>query len=223
MNPPACRLIALAVVLLISLSIALPALGQKTDELQEVNQLIKQGQLDRALERVDAYLATRPKDSNGRFLKGVILSEQNKPNDAIKVFTDLTHEFPELPEPYNNLAVLYASQGHYDKARTALEMAIRTHPGYATAHENLGDIYARMASQAYAKALQLDKTNSTAQTKLKLINELFPAGRPTPSPSPKGEKPAKVGGELTPESAVDESARVTDGSIKTTTTQSSDE
>ncbi len=114
-----------------------------------------------------------PKDARGRFLKGLILAEQNKPNDAIKIFTELTQEFPELPEPYNNLAVLYASQGQYDKARSALEMAIRTHPSYATAHENLGDIYAKMASQAYDKALQLDKANAALQTKLNLIKDLF--------------------------------------------------
>jgi len=173
------RLITLAAALAAMLLIAPPAAAQG-DELQEVNQLFKQGQFDRALDRVDAYLKGKPKDARGRFLKGLILAEQNKPNDAIKVFTELTQEFPELPEPYNNLAVLYASQGQYDKARSALEMAIRTHPSYATAHENLGDIYAKMASQAYDKALQLDKGNTTAQTKLNLIKDLFSPGSPRP-------------------------------------------
>ena len=162
------------------------ATGAQTDELQEANQAFKQGKLDRASERVDAYLKTRPKDARGRFLKGIILAEQNKPNDAIAVFTSLTQDYPELPEPYNNLAVLYASQGQYDKARSALEMAIRTHPSYATAHENLGDIYAKMASQAYDKALQLDKGNTVAQTKLNLIKDLFSA-------SPRAPKPAVTG------------------------------
>src|SRR6266478_4423624 len=94
-------------------------------------------------------IADNPRDARARFLKGLILTEQNKPNDAIKVFTALTDDYPELPEPYNNLAVLYASQGQYDKARKSLEMAIRTHPSYAIAHENLGDVYAKMASEAY--------------------------------------------------------------------------
>jgi tetratricopeptide (TPR) repeat protein len=165
--------------LCIPLFAAAPAAAQN-DELQEASQLLRQGQLDRALDRVDGYLKSRPKDARGRFLKALILAEQNKPNDAIKLFTELTQEFPELPEPYNNLAVLYASQGQYDKARTALEMAIRTHPSYATAHENLGDIYAKMASQAYDKALTLDKANVTAQTKLNLIKDLFSSDtRPT--------------------------------------------
>ena len=171
---PRIRLTALVAMLFGTLLFAAPAIAQ-ADELQDASQLLKQGQHDRALERVDAFLKNRPKDARGRFLKGLILAEQNKPNDAIKVFTELTQDFPELPEPYNNLAVLYASQGQYDKARTALEMAIRTHPSYATAHENLGDIYAKMASQAYDKALQLDKGNTTAQTKLNLIKDLFQA------------------------------------------------
>jgi tetratricopeptide (TPR) repeat protein len=174
------RFVALAAALAATLLIAPPAAAQ-TDELQDANQLFKQGQFDRALDRVDAYLKGKPKDARGRFLKGLILAEQNKPNDAIKVFTELTQEFPELPEPYNNLAVLYASQGQYDKARSSLEMAIRTHPSYATAHENLGDIYAKMASQAYDKALQLDKGNTTAQTKLNLIKDLFSPGSPRPA------------------------------------------
>jgi tetratricopeptide (TPR) repeat protein len=190
---PSQRWYSLAGALMIAVLTGV-ATGAQTDELQEANQALKQGQLDRASERVDAYLKTRPKDARGRFLKGIILAEQNKPNDAIAVFTGLTQDFPELPEPYNNLAVLYASQGQYDKARSALEMAIRTHPSYATAHENLGDIYAKMASQAYDKALQLDKGNTAAQIKLNLIKDLFSASPRAPKPTVTGraEPPAKV-------------------------------
>src|SRR5690349_9363746 len=159
-------------VLAFGLGLATSVWGQ-ADPLQDANQLFRQGQFDRAMERVNNYLSSRPKDARGRFLKGLILTEQNKPTEAIKVFTELSQDFPELPEPYNNLAVLYASQGQYEKARNSLEMAIRTHPSYATAHENLGDIYAKMASQAYDKALQLDRSNTAAATKLNLIKDLF--------------------------------------------------
>jgi len=193
----AARLAAIAVCM----GLAAPVFAQG-DELQEAQQLLKQGQTDRAMERVEQYLKSRPKDARGRFLRGILLTEQNKPNEAIRVFTELTQEYPELPEPYNNLAVLYASQGQYDKARASLEMAIRTHPSYATAHENLGDIYAKMASQAYDKALQLDKNNQAAQTKLNLIKDLFvSAPRPpkvalakveSAKPPPATAKPAAV-------------------------------
>jgi len=154
----------------LAISFAVPAFA---DNLPEVQRLIKQGQYPQALEKVDAYLSSRPKDAQGRFLKGLIYTEMNKPADAISVFTKLSEDYPELPEPYNNLAVLYAQQKQYDKARTALEMAIRTHPSYAIAYENLGDVYAKLASQAYDKALQLDNSNSTTQNKLALIRDLI--------------------------------------------------
>ncbi len=150
------------------------------DTLQEANRLMKQGQFGPALEKTDQVLAAKPKDAQARFMKGLILTEMNRHNDAIAVFTKLTEDYPELPEPYNNLAVLYAQQRQFEKAKNALEMAIRTHPSYATAHENLGDIYARMASQAYDKALQIDSSNASAQSKLAMIRDLMSvAARPT--------------------------------------------
>ena len=143
------------------------------DELKDISQMAESGQQAAALERINTYLAANPKDAQAMFMKGIILAESNKREDAIKAFTDLTEKYPNLPEPYNNLAVLYADAGQYDKAKNALETAIKTHPSYATAHENLGDIYARMASEAYDKALQLDGGNSRAQSKLAMIKDLF--------------------------------------------------
>jgi tetratricopeptide (TPR) repeat protein len=143
------------------------------DEFADVNKHVKAGQYADALAKADSFLAQRPRDAQMRFLKGIILTEQNKPNDAIAIFTKLTEDFPDLPEPYNNLAVLFAAGGQYDKARAALEMAIRTNPTYATAHENLGDVYAKLASQAYDKALQLDSGNSGAKSKLTMVRTLI--------------------------------------------------
>jgi tetratricopeptide (TPR) repeat protein len=144
-----------------------------TTSLQDASQLFRQGHSAQALEKVNSYLAGNAKDPQGRFLKGLILAEMNRTPEAIKTFNELTDDYPELPEPYNNLAVLYASQGQYDQAKNSLEKAIRTNPTYATAHENLGDIYAKMASQAYDKALQLDKSNASAQMKLALVKDIF--------------------------------------------------
>ncbi|MDR0776497.1 MAG: tetratricopeptide repeat protein [Azonexus sp.] len=171
----------------LAIGLATPAFA---DELPEVQRLIKQGQYPQALEKVDAYLSTRPKDAQGRFLKGLIYTEMNKPTEAIGVFTRLSEDYPELPEPYNNLAVLYAQQRQYDKARTALEMAIRTHPSYAIAYENLGDVYAKLASQAYDKALQLDGSNAGTQNKLALIRDLITtSGKSNVKPTPAAAAP----------------------------------
>ncbi|WP_332777006.1 nuclear transport factor 2 family protein [Polaromonas sp.] len=162
------------------------------DDYDHVNRLIKAGQMGEALARADQYLAGKPRDPQMRFMKGVILTETGKPAEAINLFTKITEDYPELPEPYNNLAVLYAGQNQYDKARAALEMAIRTNPSYATAHENLGDVYAKLASQAYSKALQLDSGNAGVQPKLALIRSLLT------NPESKGQKPAAPAPTTTP-------------------------
>jgi tetratricopeptide (TPR) repeat protein len=177
--PPAFRWLALAAAL------ALYGPVVHADDYDDVNALVRAGQLSQALAKADLYLAGKPRDPQMRFLKGVIQSESGKPADAIATFTKITQDYPELPEPYNNLAVLYAGQNQFDKARASLEMAIRTNPSYATAHENLGDVYARLASQAYSKALQLDGGNSAVPPKLALIRTLFTADT-------RAQKPAAV-------------------------------
>jgi Flp pilus assembly protein TadD/ketosteroid isomerase-like protein len=159
----------LATLLAVVLGAALPA---HADDLDDAAKLLKAGQRDQALERVNRALAQKKDDPKARFLKGIILTEQGRTREAIDIFTKLTQDYPNLPEPYNYLAVIYAGQGQYDKARTALEQSIRTHPSYATAYENLGDVYAKLATQAYDKALQLDKSNTGAQNKLALVREL---------------------------------------------------
>ena len=169
----ASRLRSLAVAVAVGLGASM-ALAQ-TEDYAEVNRLLRSGQLAEALAKADQYLVGKARDPQMRFLKGVILTESGKTQDAIATFSKLTEDYPELPEPYNNLAVLYAGQSQFDKARAALEMAIRTNPSYATAHENLGDVYAKLASQAYSKALQLDGTNPGVAPKLSLIRNLFAA------------------------------------------------
>lgn len=175
---------------------AFVTLTASADEYGDVNQLIRAEKLNEALIKADAFLAAKPRDPQMRFLKGVIQRSSGKSAEAITTFSKLTQDFPELPEPYNNLAVLYASQSQFDKARSALEMAIRTNPSYATAHENLGDVYSRLASQAYSSALQLEGSNAAVPPKLALIKEVFkpnlksapapttPAPVPTPTPKP---------------------------------------
>ncbi len=192
----------LAVSVAVSAALCTPLVMAQTEDYAEVNRLMRAGQMSEALTKADQYLAGKPRDPQMRFLKGVIQTETGKQNDAIATFSRLTEDFPELPEPYNNLAVLYAGQSQFDKARAALEMAIRTNPSYATAHENLGDVYAKLASQAYSKALQLDASNTAVAPKLSLIRNLFSADakgvRPTtlaaatpPATPPRGQHPAR--------------------------------
>ena len=142
------------------------------DDLADAQRHIKRGQYVQAMEKIDNQLRATPDDAQARFLKGVIYSETEQTAEAIAIFTKLTEDYPEMPESYNNLAVLYARQQLYDKARMALEMAIQAHPTYATAYENLGDLHVKLASQAYTKAVQLDAGSKTAKAKLALARDL---------------------------------------------------
>lgn len=125
-------------------------------------------------------------------MKGLALYDQGNIREALEVFTKLTQDYPALPEPYNNLAVIYASQGQYEKAREALERSVRANPSYAAAHENLGDVYAKLAGQAYDKALLLESSNSAARRKLSIARQVL--GGQTTLAAVKQTQPAGMDG-----------------------------
>src|SRR5471032_3051985 len=163
-NLPYARIVSAAGMLM-----TLLATPVRADEMADVTKLLRAGKVVEALNKTNESLARHPADPQLRFMKGVLLTEQNKSDEAIAVFTKLTEDYRDLPEPYNNLAVLYAASGQYDKARVALERAIRTNPSYMTAYENLGDVYGKMASQAYDKALALGANNAPVKSNLTLL------------------------------------------------------
>lgn len=160
----------------------------QADEYTPVTELMRSGQWPQAMAKAQQYLAGKPRDPQMRFLKGLIEQDSGKPQDAIATYNTLISDYPELPEPYNNVAVLYAAQGQYDKARASLEMAIRTSSQYAIAHENLGDVYARLANQSYQQARLLDPANSTVNPKLSLLRQLFTSPAPTRAAAPQTDK-----------------------------------
>lgn len=160
----------LALARLLALAAGLTLAAARADEYSSVSQLLRAGKLAEAQERVDRHLAAKPRDPQMRYFKGLIQRESGQQAEAMATFTKLTEDFPELPEPYNSLGVIHAAQGDYDKARAALELAIRANPGYATAHENLGDIYVRLARQAYCRALQIEAGNSAVKSKVAQIS-----------------------------------------------------
>jgi Flp pilus assembly protein TadD len=140
--------------------------------LRDAQALLERKQYDEAIGKLDQLSQERPREPQARFMKGVALSDEGKTEEAIAVFRTLLADFPELPEPRNNLAVLYAKKGEYALARDELERAVQAAPDYAVAHENLGDIYARLAEVEYEKAVALDKRNRGAAAKLKLVRDV---------------------------------------------------
>jgi tetratricopeptide (TPR) repeat protein len=146
---------------------------QYIKELGEASALVRDKQYDDALAKLGVLLAQRPREPQARFLKGVVQTDQGHVDAAIATFTALTDDYPEIPEPWNNLAVLYAQKGEYESARIALENAVKSAPDWGLAHENLGDIYARLAATQYDRAAKLDKDNKTAAAKLVLARDLL--------------------------------------------------
>lgn len=160
-------------LLAVHLALLASPLAAADDPLDGIKRLIKEAQYEKALPRLNSFLKENPEHAEARFLKGLVLAESGNTEQAQQVFLALTVDYPDLPEPHNNLAVLYAAKGDYSLARNSLIQAISHRPNYATAHENLGDIYARMAGIAYGKALEIDTDNQTARVKLAMVRELF--------------------------------------------------
>ncbi|MFZ9375011.1 MAG: tetratricopeptide repeat protein [Burkholderiaceae bacterium] len=173
------------------LAVALAGGAAHADEYSDVNTLLRSGKMAEALAKAEQYLVGKPRDPQMRFLRAVIQADAGKTADAIAGLLQLVEDFPEIPEPYNNLAVLYAGEGQYERARGALEMAIRLNPNYATAHENLGDVYARLAGQAYSKSLQLEPANTAPAAKLRMLRELYNARLPARPAAAAPKAPAK--------------------------------
>lgn len=149
----------------------------------EVRRLAATGQAEAAMRLADASLASNPKDAAMRFAKAVLLADSGRAREAIALYAALSDEQPELAEPYNNIAALYAAAGDYELARAALEQAVRAQPAFAIAHQNLGDVLATLAARAYARALALEPVNPALQGKLALVRELLKTPAPTAVPA----------------------------------------
>ncbi|QIE23359.1 TPR repeat protein [Caballeronia sp. SBC1] len=162
-----------------------PALAQVStataDDTPAIDQAIAQKQWPSALAQLDARIKTNPRDVQAKFKRATVLARLNRDDEAIAAFTELTQAYPELPEPYNNLAALYAKKGRYDEARVALETATKANPSYALAYENLGDLYLRLASESYKRAQALgSKSPLTAQRVGDIQNIVSPPPRRRP-------------------------------------------
>ena len=157
----------------------------------------RSGRTDEAFELTEAALKADPRNAELRFLRGVLLTERGRTDEALEVFQTMADDFPELPEPYNNIAYIQASRGQWDQARRALEQSINVVPSYALAHENLGDIHLQLAAQAYARAGRLNPQSPSARRKLATSLDLIdrtqavPADSPT-LPNPRPGAPSQV-------------------------------
>ncbi len=177
--PPSPRLSCWKKLLrrLFLLLLLLISAAARADEYAEAQRLVRNGDLAAALQRVEKATQADPKDAKLRFLQGVILTDLKRDGEAMAVFQSLAEDFPELPEPYNNIALLHARAGRLAEARVALETALRNDPSQVTARQNLGDIYLRLAMQAWDIAAEAVPGDLGLQRKLRLARELVSPAR----------------------------------------------
>lgn len=157
---------------------ALVSIAPRAQEAREIDKLFRAGDATLAMQRVDKAIADKPRDAALRFQRAVMLAELGRASDAMAALNALIEDFPDLPEPYNNLAVLLAAQGRIDRARELLETALRYNPGYAVAHENLGDVYIRLAQREFDRAGAAGRSDEALQRKLTLTREMVAASQP---------------------------------------------
>jgi tetratricopeptide (TPR) repeat protein len=138
-----------------------------------VEELLRRGQAADALSTVNAALASQPRDAALRFLRGVALMDLQQDAQAVEVFTALAEEYPELPDPWNNLALLHVRAGQPDLARRALEVALRNDPSHRTARLNLGEVYLLLAAQSWQQAAQLAPLEPAQTRRLAAVRELL--------------------------------------------------
>ena len=124
----------------------------EVDQIKPTIQLLDSLQIDRK--------TSAAQSPQLRLMQSQVMAGLGQNQDAIKTLQLLIQEFPELPEPYNNLGVLLAAQGQYESAAEAFLTAIQARPNYKVAFQNLGDLYTAMAQLAYAKAKTLANDRS---------------------------------------------------------------
>src|SRR3546814_12206119 len=97
------------------------------------------------------------------FLHGRALAALGRDAQAIDLYQNMTTLYPELPEPWNNLAAEYVKQGKLDMAYDALQMSLSANPNYATAKENLGEVQLMLAQRSFQEASRLGAGQAQAQ------------------------------------------------------------
>ena len=159
-------------VLLLLVLVALATGSALADVPAEALRLAAAGQPAAALNAVDEALKGKPRDAELRFIRGVLLVDLGDREAARQTFTALSQEYPELPDPLNNLAVLQAAEGDLDSARVLLERALRNNPRHKAARENLGDVFLQLAIRQWQSIADEARPEPLLARKLLLAREL---------------------------------------------------
>lgn len=161
-------------------ALALPcAVPAWADDIADVRGLLARGEAEAALERTRAAAAAQPRDAQLRFLQAVALMDLKRDAEALALFTQLSQDYPELPDPQNNIALLHARAGRLEQARQALETALRNDPSHRLSRTNLGQVYLMLAVQAWEQVAAVGPLEPALQRRLEAVRALLqpPAAR----------------------------------------------
>ena len=141
----------------------------QSDPHDQVKKLLRQEKYERAVVLIDKYMAVNPRDPQMRFWKAWITDRTGDKQVALNMYLSLTQDYPEIAEPFNNLAVLYAAKGQFSVAKEALDAALRANPNFADAHENMGDVLIQLANYSYQRSLQINPTQRGVSRKITIL------------------------------------------------------
>jgi len=136
-----------------------------------------------AVERFDKVIAANPRNVQARFERAWALSQAGREDEAVQAFHEIAQEYPELPEPHNNLALIYARRGDLKRAEAELLAALEAKPGFAIGYTNLGDVYRKLAERSYAEALKRNPGDARARSGLAAVGTKASSSTTTNSPA----------------------------------------
>ncbi|KAA6133289.1 tetratricopeptide repeat protein [Cupriavidus cauae] len=161
--------------------------------MAEAEKAAQQRRYAEAIERFDRVIAANPRNVQARFERAWALSQAGREDEAVQAFHEIAQEYPELPEPHNNLALIYARRGDLKRAEAELLAALEAKPGFAIGYTNLGDVYRKLAERSYAEALKRNPGDARARSGLAAVGTKAPANtsaNPPASPQPRTRQPA---------------------------------
>jgi Flp pilus assembly protein TadD len=168
----------LAVILALAAALGLATVPARAGLAEDVTALLAAGRSAEALQRTEQALLVSPRDAQTRFVHAVVLMELRRDAEAAELFTRIAQEFPELPEPFNNLGLLHARAGRLDAARMALEAALRNDPGHRAARANLAEVHLMLAVAAWEQLGAAAPLEPRLARRLQAVRELLvPAAR----------------------------------------------
>lgn len=163
-------------------AVLLVAQPARCDVVTEVHTLMGRNDLAGALLAAQSAQSANPRDAQARFLAALVLMEMQRNDEALAAFTRLSQEYPELPEPFNNLALLHVRAGRLELARQSLEAALRNDAGHRAARANLGEVYLMLAVQTWEQAAAQGPLDQRLLRKLEAVRALVTSTLPAAAP-----------------------------------------